>query len=154
MDLFHTSAEKILEITQNGLFDEFLCFSASIYTMTAGDYIAYKIDIDEDQIISARGLFYHADAAKLDDLVADFAARYGVDADTAEEIISEREQLDSSNADELWDVQRYTARAAKLLGYRGVCGQDEQGSVYLIDMLGKESDLMIAQIFKRTGPNP
>ncbi|MBQ3301672.1 MAG: hypothetical protein IJI03_12400 [Rudaea sp.] len=57
------------------------------------------------------------------------------------EVISERMQLDGIDADDSWDVQRYTARAAKVLGFRGVRVSDEQGTSYMIDMLGRERDL-------------
>lgn len=120
-------------------------FSADVYTMTAGEAVTYKIEIDEDDIIEAGSLFYHEGAEKLDDLVVEFCDRFDVDADTAEEIISEREQLSDVvgyfDADDSWDVQVFSARAAKILGFRGVAVSDEQGTSYLIDMLGRENEL-------------
>ncbi len=77
-------------------------------------------------------------AGNLEGLVAEFCERFGVDEDDAEEIISERKQLDSFDADDLWDVQRFTARAAKMLGFRGVRVSDEQGSAYMIDVTAQE----------------
>ncbi|OHS09273.1 hypothetical protein HMPREF3289_00995 [Pseudomonas sp. HMSC75E02] len=142
MQLFHTSPEEIARINGIGRFGEFLFFSADIYAMSAGSTVTYAIEVDEADLIPAGRLFYHDDAAKLDGLVDEFCDRFGVDADSAEEIISEREQLDSTDADELWDVQVYTARAAKLLGYRGVRVRDEQGTAYMIDMQGHESELV------------
>lgn len=144
MQLFHTSPETITAIKSTGRFGEFLFFSSKVYTMTAGDYVVHEIELDESEIIEARGLFHHEDAAKLDALVAEFCRRFGVDTDTAEDIISEREQLDSCDADDLWDVQHYTARAAKLLGFRAVLVSDEQGGAYMVDMLGREADLKVA----------
>lgn len=145
MDIYHTSPEPIDTITNSGRFDEFLFFSSSVYQMAVGDVVTYALSIDENEIVDAGHLFFDDRSANnpaLDALVAGFAKRFGVDTDTAEEIISERQQLDSGDADDSWDVQIYTARAAKLLGYRGVRVQDEQGSAYMIDMLGRESELV------------
>lgn len=111
--------------------------------MTSGACVVHRLEVDESEIVDARSLFHHEDAALLDDLVAEFCERFGVDADAAEDIISEREQLDSTDSDELWDVQHYTARAAKTLGFRGVRVSDEQGAAYMIDMRGREADLVI-----------
>ncbi|WP_339869099.1 hypothetical protein [Pseudohongiella nitratireducens] len=143
MELIHTSPELITEINESGRFNEFLFFSADEYTMTAGDHVAYSIELGDDEIIEAGQLFYHEDAEKLDELVAEFCDRFDVDADTAEEIISEREQLDSCDSDDLWDVQIFTARAAKILGFRAVEVEDEQGAAYMIDMLGHEKELQL-----------
>ncbi|AJO79364.1 hypothetical protein [Pseudomonas sp. MRSN 12121] len=145
MELFHTSPKEITSIDKHGRFGEFLFFSSDVYVMTAGDHVVYRAQIDDDAIIAANHLFYHADAAKLDELVAKFCARFDVDTDTAEEIISERQQLDTGDADDDWDVQIYTARAAKILGYRAVAVSDEQGTAYMVDMLGRESDLSLMQ---------
>lgn len=143
MQLFHTSPTQISKITTAGRFGEFLFFSTSVYTMTAGDYVVHELELDDADVIAARSLFHHEDAAKLDALVAEFCRRFDVDTDTAEDIISEREQLDSCDADDLWDVQHYTARAAKLLGFRAVLVSDEQGSAYMVDMLGREADMKV-----------
>ena len=143
MELFHTSPVEITAIRTTGRFGEFLFFSSRIYSMSAGKTIAYKIELDDSDLIEAGQLFHHAEAVKLDSLVAEFAARYAVDIDTAEEIISEREQLDSNDSDDLWDVQLFTARAAKILGYRGVAVADEQGTAYMIDMLDHEAELVL-----------
>lgn len=110
--------------------------------MVAGDAVAYKIELSDDDVIDARQLFYHDDAAKLDALVAEFAARFGVDADEAEEIIAERAQLDTTDADDSWDVQVFTARAASILGYRAVKVSDEQGASWMVDMSGRAAELV------------
>lgn len=144
IELFHTGGE-IKEINKLGTFGEFLFFSCSVYKMAAGTVNVYKIEVNEDDFIRAGSLFYHEDAEKLDGLVSEFCEKYGVDEDTAEEIISERanawDEIEDCDADISWDVQHFTARAAKILGYRGVIVQDEQGGAWMIDMLGRESEL-------------
>lgn len=144
MELFHTSPSKIEKIDKHGRFGEFLFFSTNVYVTTARGYVVYSLDLDEDDVIEARSLFYHEDAEKLDGLVAEFCERFDVDADTAEEIIAEREQLDSCDCDDQLDVQHFTARAAKILGFRAVRVTDEQGSAYMVDMLGRDGELVEA----------
>lgn len=146
MTLFHTSPVAISAITRTGRFDEFLFFSSKVYVMTADKFVVHEIELDNDDIIEAGALFFREDSPiKLQPLVDQFCTRFNVDANTAEEIISEREQLVSSDADELWDVQLYTARAAKLLGFRAVKVSDEQGAAYMIDMLGHHAELRIVR---------
>jgi len=85
-------------------------------------------------------------------LVQQVAQMVGCDEDTAEELIAQREDVHSIDcdvepedmADVSWDIQHITAKAAKLLGFRGVEMDDEQGRMTLIDMLGREADLVAA----------
>ena len=149
MQVFHTSADEISKINELGRFGSHLFFSGHVYQMTAGGALVYSLEIDEDEIIEAGQLFYHEDAEKLQPLVAELAARMGTDEATAEALIEESQQvhdldgIDMEDAGELsWDVQHFTARAAALLGFRGVKVTDEQGTAYLIDMLGHETDLV------------
>ncbi|MFD2755173.1 hypothetical protein [Comamonas terrae] len=148
MQLFHTSPTKIEKITTDGRFGEFLFFSNSVYTMTASAAVVYSLDLADADVIEAGQLFYHNDAAKLDGLVTELAARLDINTDDAEALIEESKSVyDLDNiaaedaADASWDVQLFTARAAKLLGYRAVQVQDEQGAAYLVDMLGHETEL-------------
>ena len=148
MELFHTSSSKIEEITSNGRFGEFLFFSSRVYTMTAATPVVYRLELDESEVIEASQLFYHDDAAKLDGLVAELADRLSIDEDEAAALIDESKSvydIDSIEtedaADASWDVQLFTARAAKALGFRAVKVTDEQGAAYMIDMLGRETEL-------------
>jgi len=152
MKLFHTSATEIKSVSNSGRFGSFLFFSASEYVMTAGEYVTYSIEISENDIIEASQLFYSENARELDALVDQVATRFDVDSDTAAELIDEsvsiydiESNVDAEDlAEASWDIQKYTARAAKLLGYRAVSVRDEQGSAYMIDMLGREADLQKA----------
>jgi len=139
MELFHSSPIEITEIDQSGRFGEFLCFAENEYVMTAGSYVTYKIGVPEDLIIEASRLFYHADASKLDGLVAKIMEMLGCDEETAEAMLSQKD--DCGEAEMSWDIQAMTAQAAKILGYRGVSMRDEQGTCYMIDMLGREPEL-------------
>lgn len=149
-ELFHTSP-KMIEKIAKGRFDGLLFFSAHEYHMSKVKAV-YQIDVDESDLIDVNSLFYHEDADKLSNIVAEFAASNEIDEDVAENLISERQSafdLDVEDPSDLsWDAQKVAGRCAKALGYRGCFGQDEQGRYYLIDMLGRESELKIAKIYE------
>lgn len=150
MNLVHTSPTEITAINTDGRFGSFLCFAAQEYATTAGAHVTYRIDIDERDIIRAGSLFYHSDAATLEPLVERVAGMVGCDEDTAEDLIAQNidvHELDldidpEDRANMSWDIQHVTGQAAKLLGYRGASMEDEQGTCYLIDMLGREAELV------------
>lgn len=152
MQLIHTSPVEITSINTHGRYGEFLFFSTNEYVMTAGSHLAYTIELDDAAVIRASALFHHDDAEKLAGLVAEVATRFDVDEDTAEALIEESQSIfdiDSNVepedlADASWDIQHYTARAAKLLGFRAVAVSDEQGTAYLVDMLGREAEMVKA----------
>ncbi|WP_299314222.1 hypothetical protein [uncultured Halomonas sp.] len=152
MKLIHTSPAPITEINGFGRFGEFLFFAGGEYVMTAGDHIAYAIEIDDSDIIVAEQLFFHEDAEKLSGLVEKVMQMVGCDEDAAEELIAQREDVHNIDtdiepedlADISWDIQRITGEAAVLLGFRGVEMEDEQGRAYLIHMAGREADLEVA----------
>lgn len=150
--LFHTSPVAIGEVAASGCFGEFLFFASKPYFMTAAsNAVVYAVEVESNShgqitdggIIEASQLFYHEDAAKLDALVEEFCDRFGVASDDAEEVISERTTLsevtgefDGNNEAK---VQRFTARAAKILGFRGVQVTDEQGTAWMLDMTNPEN---------------
>ena len=146
MEMIHTSPVEIKKINSTGLFGSFLCFSQNEYVMTcSGSHFSYKIEIDDSELIEASRLFYHPEAELLNDLVLEVCEKYGVDKDMAENLIGEMENgfdvIYEFDSDDAWEMQHRTARAAKILGYRGCIMEDEQGTLYMIDMLGKECEL-------------
>lgn len=152
MELYHTSPNQIENITENGRFGSFLFFSINEYVMTWGPtHYTYRLEIDENEIMRAEQLFYHENAAALDGLVQEFCNRYEVDEDTAEEIIAQRLSFHDADTNvepeykgfASWDSQHFAARAARILGYRGVSMDDEQGRAYMIDMLGREDEWIL-----------
>lgn len=150
MTLYHTSPVQITEIDAFGRFGEFLFFAGGEYVMTAGDRITYAIEVDDSDIIDADQLFFHEDARKLAGLVEKVMQMVDCDEETAEELISQREDVHCIEtniepedlAETSWDIQRITGEAALLLGFRGAEMQDEQGVAYLIHMAGREADLV------------
>ena len=152
MQLTHTSPTEITRIDTSGRFGEFLFFASDTYVMTAGDYFTYTIELDEGEVIRAGQLFFHEDAEKLADLVAEVANRFDINEGDAEALIEESKSIydiDSNvEVEDMgeagWDIQQYTARAAKMLGFRAVAVTDEQGTSYMVDMLGREGELVKA----------
>ena len=151
MQLIHTSPELITKILDDGKFGSFLFFSCNEYVTTAGSYVTYSIDISDEDVIDVLQLFYHKDAIKLNDLISDVEYMCGVDSDTAEALLEQSVSLfnisssvDSDSMGEIdWRLQRLSADAGKLLDYRVISMRDEQGTAYMIDMLDKESDLIL-----------
>ncbi|UTD54940.1 AcrIF11 family anti-CRISPR ADP-ribosyltransferase [Halomonas sp. MS1] len=150
MTFLHTSPSTIIEINAFGRFGEFLFFTADApYVMTAGNYVTYSLELDENQIIDAESLFYHQDAEKLSGLVHKVVALVGCDEDMAEELIAQRADIHSIDCDiepedlaeVSWDIQRIAGEAALLLGFAGVAMDDEQGRAYLINMADRVSQL-------------
>ena len=147
--IYHTSPEKIGAIHDRGMFGDVLHFSTKPYFMTAAENPnIYKMKYSDDDFIDASSLFYHENAAKIQSIADHLATRYGITSDAAEDIISGNKSsydfgLDSETSAQLdWDAQTAAAQSAKKLGYKGAKGQDEQGSVYMVPMHGREKDLI------------
>lgn len=141
MKLFHTSPNPITHVTENGLFGPFLCFASKPYIMTAATApVVYTLELDESEVIDAAGLFYHDDAAKLQVFVEEVMELLGCDEDEAERQLEQRADF-CGDADISWRIQHLTALCASALGYCAVKMQDEQGALWLVNMLGREHDL-------------
>ncbi len=154
LTLYHCSHEAITAITDDGNFGSFLFFGdePSHY-----GHVVHSIEIDVDEeVIKAGRIFYEENSLNnpaLDDVVQEVMCVFGVDEDTADDLISERissftfftEEGYSAEdcANNSWLMQYYTACAAEALGFRGVAVSDEYGTSYMINMLGREHELKI-----------
>ena len=170
---YHTSPEEIGAITEGGRFGPRLFFSeGEPYVMTAGPHVTYGMDIKANEILDAGRIFAVEGSEKT--LKANISAVKkmvpGIDDDTAMELLDESvsvfdlaapedtgsvarylNSLDGADlADLSWDLQLETARAANELGYRGVAVADEQGTSYLINMTGRNRELVA--LSKASGP--
>lgn len=138
--LYHCTSNPITEIDEYGRFGEFLFFGSSPSHM--GE-VTYQLEIDTDEnkglIIDCGRFFYREDCSKLDDIVSEVMNLADCDEDQAQEYLSQRDHVSDAELD--WDIQGLTAKAAKILGFRGVAVPDEYGTSYMIDMLGLESEL-------------
>jgi len=143
MKLLHTSPQEITNISLTGRFGEFLFFSCDEYVMTgASDCLTYEIDLDEDQIVDASTFFYREDCHLLNDLVEEVMDLTGCDEEQAQEYLSQNESyFEDPEVD--WDIQRLTGEAGKILGFRAVEAQDEQGTCYIVSMFGHKKELKL-----------
>jgi hypothetical protein len=149
VSVFHTSPEPITKIGARGTFGSHLCFADRVYAMAQGPLHVYRLDLDEGEIVESGRLLYADTEGKIAGITQRIMELAECDEDTADELLSQRadvstlEHIAAEDAADIgWKIQRLTAEAGRLLGYRGVSMQDEQGTVYLIDMLGRESELV------------
>ena len=153
LELFHTSPNAIKEINDRGRFGSFLFFSSNVYhTHCRAESFVYKIEIDEDEIVSARQIFRrHEINDALQSIIDDVMDRYSVSEDVAMGLIDEDENIfdhvDYLRQDSALEEERmwlYAASAAKALGYRGVALLgDKQGTAYMIDMIERKKELKL-----------
>lgn len=133
--MYHTSPNKIEAGTINnfGTAGDCLFFSDDVYSMSAGEVVVYEADFDCVRAIQLED----------DEIIAEIAARFGVDEDTAESLLdgSESEWDHGSDADDSWWLQGKRGECAVKMGYDGCEDTDEQGTVYIVPMTGRENEL-------------
>jgi hypothetical protein len=148
LELYHCSHEAIRAIHDDGAFGSFLFFGTE---PSHYGHVVHSISVDLDQeVIKAGSIFYQENAVNnpaLDAVVKKVMEVFGVDEDTAEELISERMSVfdvnEDASGDDAWLMQYYTACAAEALGFGCVAISDEYGTSYMINMLGREHELTI-----------
>jgi len=151
MNLFHTSPSKIESIDKNGNFEDCLFFSNRVYQMAVGEVITYSIDAENMSFVEAWQL---SDDEIITEIAKKIASRTFEDQDfeLAEELLDTSKNLwkvgfdlglDSEDIAEIdWFIQAKRGQCAKKMGYDGCKDEDEQGTVYIIPMLGRESILV------------
>jgi len=140
MKLFHTSPKKITKINSRGMFGESLCFSSSVYSMSVGEVIVYSLEIDESEVIEAQRFFYYDDSEKLNDIISQIMDVCEVEEEEAKSFLENKSNPDDAE-DGFW-IQGLMGDAAKILGFKAAQSEDEQGIVYIVPMMGKESELI------------
>ena len=139
MKIYHTSAEKNIIIEKFGDFplQTTLCFSNEIYVMTAADeYHVHTLEIEEDEIIHV---------SQLEDIksLVDIMNYFDVDEEAAQEMLNDDYDHQTTSGEEKWWLQHMQSVAAKNMGFLACEAEDEQGTVYLIEFLGKEKLLTL-----------
>jgi hypothetical protein len=152
--IYHSSPEKIKKIEANrGIFGDVLFFASQPYSMSGGvkEDVVYAMDTDNLDLIEEFNLLRGSDYKKLDPIIDDIVQyydKYGIDVkrETAEDLLIGSEMAinigNESAGDFSWYIQGKQGEAAKLLGYDGAISRDEQGTVYIVPMFGRESDLI------------
>ncbi|WP_345888487.1 hypothetical protein [Shewanella algae] len=142
--MFHTSPNKIESgsINNNGVAGSCLFFSDDVYVMTASNsYYVYEADFD-----CVRASHLHDD-----EIIADIARYFNVDESTAESLLDGTESewcLDDFDCEgeDSWWLQGKRGECAVKMGYDGCEDEDEQGTVYIIPMLGRENELKLVEV--------
>lgn len=133
--MFHTSPVQIKEgsINSFGIAGDCLFFSDDVYRMSDASVYVYEAD------------FNCVAASQLHDeeIVAEIAERFSVDSDTAESLLdgTESEWDYDADADDSWWLQGKRGECAVKMGFDGCEDEDEQGTVYIVPMKGRESEL-------------
>lgn len=138
MKLFHTSPNKIEKVSKFGNFDDCLFFSTNVYEMSAGETITYSINADDMRFINASDLHDS-------EVIAEIAERFEIDLDDAESLLDGSDSVwnhDFADAENDWFIQAKRGECAKRMGFDGCKDHDEQGVVYIIPMLNRESILV------------
>lgn len=145
--IYHTSPEEITKINEYGTFGESLFFSDEPYFMTqAANPVTYKMPLGKTIPVS-----------DLDDPAAirDIANYFDIDDEAAESVLDGSKSvwdLDGNwGGEDDWWVQGKQGEAAKNMGYQGAKGIDEQGTVYIMPMKGREGDLIDVEKGQRQG---
>lgn len=133
--MYHTSPNKIEvgSINAFGIAGDCLFFSDDVYSMSSGEVVVYEADFD----------CIRANMLEDDEIIAEIAARFDVDEATAESLLdgSESEWGHGADAEDSWWLQGKRGECAVKVGYDGCEDTDEQGTVYIIPMTGRESEL-------------
>ena len=170
MNLYHSTLDAIKEIYSSGPYGSHLFFSG-FYQKTRGN-IVYSIKINEDDVIEAWEILDHEVDGNMREIVAEVRDRVeyllgGLPEDfddwDAEQLLKNTRQLsqlaryydltdaqiealDEADAGEVdWEIQRLTAEAARIAGFKAVQIEDEMGGSIMIDMLGCEGELSVVE---------
>jgi len=142
--------ETLNNIHSNGVFGSGLFFAVDRETAESHGDAVVSIEIDEEKIIPAFSFFYREDYDKLEAIVAEIAKKAGVDTDTAEDLLSGHESLskiqEKFDGELDWEIQKMSLDAAKILGFDAVELEDEHGTVYLVEMMGRENELAVENL--------
>ena len=136
--MFHTSPNKELKINKNGIAGDCLFFSDDVYQMSAAFVYVFEADFN---CVEASELFD-------DVIIKDIANYFDVDEETAESLLDgSKSEWDLDNfeceGDDSWWLQGKRGECAVKMGYDGCEDEDEQGTVYIVPMLGREHELTL-----------
>ncbi|HIF9091438.1 TPA: hypothetical protein ACX6NR_000367 [Photobacterium damselae] len=140
MQVTHTSPSPITTISAFGgcTNSDVLFFSTNDYAMGEANYI-YDLELNDDEIIATRKLY-------CEQTINEIAELFDCDDDTAESLLdgstSEWDFDCGEDGEKSWKLQALRAKAAKNMGYVAVEDEDENGTVFIICMLGLESKLI------------
>ena len=139
MELIHTSPIEIKEINTKGLFNDCLFFANEEYGMSDYKFV-YSIEIDESKIIEVNELYNEG-------IIDDIMNALDVDEDAAERMLDGRDSAfdHGKDGEDDWWIQAKQGECAKLMGYEVCEALDEQGTAWIVPMMGRENDLKLVR---------
>ena len=156
LTLIHTSPVEIKEITKNGVFGDILFFASEEYHMGKTSHV-YSLEVGEDKIINMTQLKDEKIIQEILDDLEGMKLTQEPDLELAESILDgsqylldliPEDQMEYGCGDYseyLWDIQTYQGRCAKKMGYEVCQSFDEQGTVWIVPMMGRENDLTLVR---------
>ena len=140
--MIHSSPREIKKgvINHFGIAGDCLFFSNDVYRMSEASIYIYEADFDCIHV----GQLYD------ERIVSEIAERFSVDEDIAESLLDGSENVwdHGADGDDSWWLQGKRGECAVKMGYDGCEDRDEQGTVFIVPMFGRESELTLIEICK------
>jgi len=137
--MFHTSPVKIENINSHGIAGSCLFFSNDVYRMSSSSVYVYEADFN---CVSASEL--HDES-----IISEIANYFDCDEDLAESLLdgseSEWNQDFECDGEDSWWLQGKRGECAVKMGFDGCEDEDEQGAVFIVPMMGRESELKLVE---------
>ena len=150
MEIIHWGSKIEKIIPGHGILGGVLCFTHDGgYCLFDGGY-KYALDINEENIINRKSLDYYFKARSkrekiFNKSIKNISRALNVDKNQAYSLLlgfQDVYEIDSGDLGDLgeasWFCQAEAARCGCAMGYDAVKDFDEQGSMYLVDCVGKE----------------
>lgn len=135
--MFHTSPNEELKINKNGIAQDCLFFSNEVYNMSEASVYTFEADFN---CVRANELYDEK-------IINDIAEYFNCDLELAESLLdaseSEWNQEFDCDGEDSWWLQGKRGECAVKMGYDGCEDEDEQGTVYIVPMFGRESELKL-----------
>ena len=137
--MFHTSPNKELKINKYGIAQDCLFFSDEVYKMSEASIYTFEADFN-----CVRASELHDD-----EIINQIAEYFNCDLELAESLLdaseSEWSQDFDCDGEGSWWLQGKRGECAVKMGYDGCEDEDEQGTVYIVPMYGRESELTLVE---------
>lgn len=138
--MYHTSPVKIEKgsINKFGVAGDCLFFSSEIYRMSAASIYVYEADFNCVIVSELHD----------EEIISDIASYFSVDEEIAESLLdgSENEWAHGADGEDSWWLQGKRGECAVKMGYDGCEDGDEQGTVYIIPLTGREEELTLIEV--------
>ena len=140
--MFHTSPNQIEHgiINNDGIAGSCLFFSDDSYRMSESSIYVYEADFN--CIITNK---LHDET-----IIEELSDRFNVDIEIAERLLdgSENEWDHGADGELSWWLQGKRGECAIKMGYDGCEDEDEQGTVYIVPMVGREHELKLVNVLE------